>query len=69
MAAFPDSGQVFRQRIIGKQTDHILPGNHDLPRHAVIKFKHIINPDKTQSIIFDADNRKQIKIPEIILTK
>ena len=35
----------------------------------VKEFKHIINPDKTQSIIFDADNRKQIKIPEIILTK
>ena len=37
---------------------------------AIVKeFKHIINPDKTQSIIFEADNRKQIKIPEIILTK
>lgn len=35
----------------------------------VKEFKHIINPYKTQSIIFDADNRKQIKIPEIILTK
>lgn len=35
----------------------------------VKEFKHIINPDKTQSIIFDVDNRKQIKIPEIILTK
>jgi hypothetical protein len=35
----------------------------------VKEFKHVINPDKTQSIIFDADNRKQIKIPEIILTK
>ena len=35
----------------------------------VKEFKHIINPDKTQSIIFDVANRKQIKIPEIILTK
>jgi hypothetical protein len=35
----------------------------------VKEFKHIITPDKTQSIIFDAENRKQIKIPEIILTK
>lgn len=35
----------------------------------VKEFKHFINPDKTQSIIFDTDNRKQIKIPEIILTK
>jgi len=35
----------------------------------VKEFRHIINPDKTQSIVFDADNRKQIKIPEIILTK
>jgi hypothetical protein len=35
----------------------------------VKEFKHMINPDRTQSIIFDADNRKQIKIPEIILTK
>ena len=35
----------------------------------VKEFKHVINPDKTQSIVFDADNRKQIKIPEIILTK
>lgn len=33
------------------------------------EFKHIISPDKTQSIVFDAKNRKQIKIPEIILTK
>jgi len=35
----------------------------------VKEFKHVINPDKTQSIVFDVDNRKQIKIPEIILTK
>jgi hypothetical protein len=34
----------------------------------VKEFKHVISPDKTQSIIFDTDNRKQIKIPEIILT-
>ncbi len=33
------------------------------------EFKHSINPDKTQSIIFDAANRKRIKIPEIILTQ
>lgn len=33
------------------------------------EFKHVISPDKTQSIVFDAVNRKQIKIPEIILTK
>lgn len=35
----------------------------------VKEFKHVINPVKTQSIVFDADNRKQIIIPEIILTK
>lgn len=35
----------------------------------VNEFKHIINSEKTQSIVFDAENRKQIKIPEIILTK
>ena len=35
----------------------------------VKEFPHVINPDKTQSIVFDPDNRKQIKIPEIILTK
>lgn len=35
----------------------------------VKEFKHFINPDKTQSIVFDSENRKQIKIPEIILTK
>lgn len=35
----------------------------------VKEFKHIINSDKTQSIVFDSENRKQIKIPEIILTK
>ncbi len=36
----------------------------------VIKgFKHLVNPDKTQSIVFDTENRKQIKIPEIILTR
>lgn len=33
------------------------------------EFKHFINPDKTQSIVFDNINRKQIKIPEIILSK
>ncbi|HRD58196.1 MAG TPA: DUF3375 domain-containing protein, partial [Ferruginibacter sp.] len=35
----------------------------------VKEFKHIISPDKKQSIVFDAENKKQIKIPEIILTK
>ena len=33
------------------------------------EFKHIINPDKTQNIVFDVEKRKQIRIPEIILTK
>jgi hypothetical protein len=35
----------------------------------VKEFKHIISPDKTQNIVFDIENKKQIKIPEIILTK
>ena len=35
----------------------------------VKEFKHIISSDKTQNIVFDTENRKQIKIPEIILTK
>ena len=35
----------------------------------VKEFKHVISSDKTQSIVFDSENRKQIKIPEIILTK
>lgn len=35
----------------------------------VKEFKHIISPNKTQSIVFDSENRKQIKIPKIILTK
>lgn len=35
----------------------------------VKEFKHIISSDKTQSIVFDSESRKQIKIPEIILTK
>ncbi len=35
----------------------------------VKEFKHIISPDKTQSIVFDFENKKRIKIPEIILTK
>lgn len=35
----------------------------------VKEFKHIISVNKTQSIVFDVKNRKQIKIPEIILTK
>ena len=33
------------------------------------EFKHIINTDKTQCVIFDIENNKQITIPEIILTK
>lgn len=33
------------------------------------EFKYIINSDKTQSIVFDDANKKQIRIPEIILTK
>src|SRR5690554_587166 len=32
-------------------------------------FKHIISSDKTQSIVFDSENNKQIQIPEIIFTK
>ncbi|MEQ8704897.1 MAG: DUF3375 domain-containing protein [Phaeodactylibacter sp.] len=32
-------------------------------------FKHTISPDKTQSIVFDFENNKQIRIPEIIFTK
>lgn len=32
------------------------------------EFKHIINPDKTHSIMFNKKNKKQIRIPEIILT-
>lgn len=35
----------------------------------VKEFKHVISPDKTQGIVFDSENKKQIKIPEIILTK
>lgn len=35
----------------------------------VKEFKHIISTDKTQSIVFDTENRKRIKIPEIILTQ
>lgn len=33
------------------------------------EFKHTISPDRTQSIVFNIENGKQIKIPEIILTK
>lgn len=35
----------------------------------VKEFKHSINLEKTQNIVFDVENKKQIKIPEIILTK
>lgn len=35
----------------------------------VKEFKHIISSDKTQNILFDISNGKQIKIPEIILTR
>jgi hypothetical protein len=33
------------------------------------EFKHTINSEKTQNLVFDIQNRKQIKIPTIILTK
>jgi hypothetical protein len=32
-------------------------------------FKHTINADKTQTILFDKENKKVIQIPEIILTR
>lgn len=35
----------------------------------VKEFKHTINADKTQNIVFDMENKKQIRIPEIILIK
>lgn len=35
----------------------------------VKEFKHLISSDKTQNILFDIQNGKQIKIPEIILTR
>lgn len=35
----------------------------------VKEFKHSISPEKTQNIVFDIEHKKQIKIPEIILTK
>ena len=35
----------------------------------VKEFKHVINPEKTQNIIFDTERGKYIKIPEIILTR
>ncbi|MCO6173630.1 DUF3375 domain-containing protein [Flavobacterium sp. NRK F10] len=35
----------------------------------VKEFKHSINLEKTQNVVFDVENKKQIKIPEIILTK
>lgn len=35
----------------------------------VKEFKHVISPNRTQSIVFDSESKKQIKIPEIILTK
>lgn len=35
----------------------------------VKEFKHSINIEKTQNIVFDIENKKHIKIPEIILTK
>ncbi len=35
----------------------------------VKEFKHSINLEKKQNIVFDIENKKQIKIPEIILTK
>lgn len=33
------------------------------------EFKNSINPDKTQRIEFDFENKKSLQIPEIILTK
>ncbi|MNY68250.1 hypothetical protein D3C86_2059830 [compost metagenome] len=33
------------------------------------EFKHVVNPEKTQNIIFDMERGKHIKIPEIILTR
>ncbi|NDV46329.1 DUF3375 domain-containing protein [Paludibacter sp. 221] len=33
------------------------------------EFKHTVNTNKTQSILFDEVNKKSIQIPEIILTK
>jgi len=33
------------------------------------EFKHTINSEKTHSIVFDIENKKQIRIPEIILTR
>lgn len=35
----------------------------------VKEFKHSISLEKTQNVVFDVENKKQIKIPEIILTK
>lgn len=35
----------------------------------VKEFKHNISTEKTQFIVFDAESRKRIKIPEIILTQ
>lgn len=35
----------------------------------VKEFNHIINTEKTQNIVFDLENKKHIKIPEIIITK
>ena len=35
----------------------------------VKEFKYIINSERTHNIMFDAENKKQIRIPEIILTK
>lgn len=35
----------------------------------VKEFKHSINLEKKQNIVFDEENKKQIKIPKIILTK
>lgn len=35
----------------------------------VKEFKYTISTEKTQSIVFDTENRKRIKIPEIILTQ
>ena len=33
------------------------------------EFKHTVSPDRTESVLFDRQNGKTIKIPEIILVR
>jgi len=33
------------------------------------EFKHVVNPDKMDAIVFDKEDKKSIRVPEIILTK